>query len=356
MDTRPLIVTGDELMLDDLLRVAAAAGVDVAHGVDPGARTAWRSASVVLLDDALVAQAIGARLGPRRGVVAVSRTEPDARVLRQCMQLGIERTITLGSGDEELIELLAGTLARGPDDGHVVAVVPACGGAGASVFAAALAATAARSGRSVVLADCDPWGSGLDVLLGIEDQPGIRWDELAAPSGRLPPDALHRALPTAPIGHGRIAVLCQGRTPGHEITEAVVDVVLEAGRRAGDLTVVDLPRHPTVATDRVLEMADLVILLTTADVRGCYSAARAADRLGALGVLPELVVRGPSPGGIGAEDIGEVLGLPVMARMRPQPFLARDLEKGKLPGADTRGPLVRAARLVLAQLSVGVLA
>ena len=354
MDTRPLIVTGDELMLDDLLRVAAAAGVEVAHDIEVGAGTAWRSASVVLLDDELVADALGARLMARKGVVAVGRQEPDAGVLKQCIQLGVERLVTLGSDDATLIDLLAGTLARGPGDGHTLAVVPACGGAGASVFSAAIAATAGRAGRSVILADCDPWGAGLDVLLGIEDKPGIRWDELAAPSGRLPPDALHKALPSAPFGRGRIRVLCQGRTPGHVISEAVVDAVMEAGRRSGDVTVFDLPRHPTAAADRVLERADTVVLLTTADVRGCYAAARTADRLMTLGVLPELVVRGPSPGGIGAEDIGEVLGLPVLARMRPQPSLARDLENGKPPGSDTRGPLVRAARAVLAHLPVAL--
>ncbi|SDO89364.1 helicase/secretion neighborhood CpaE-like protein [Nakamurella panacisegetis] len=354
MDTRPLIVTGDELMLDDLLRVAAAAGVEVAHHGEVGAGSAWRSAPIVLLDDELVSDALDARLAMRRGVVAVGRQEPDAGVLKQCLQLGVERTATLGADDAALIDLLAGTLAGGPGDGPTVAVVPACGGAGASVFASALAAMAGRAGRSVILADCDPWGSGLDVLLGIEDQPGIRWDELAAPAGRLPPDALHDALPKAPFGRGRIRVLCQGRTPGHAITEAVVDAVMEAGRRSGDLTVFDLPRHPTVAADRVLEQADRVVLVTTADVRGCYAAARTADRLTALGVQPELVVRGPSPGGIGAEDIGDVLGLPVLARMRPQPSLARDLEKGKPPGADSRGPLARAARSVLAQLPTAV--
>jgi hypothetical protein len=36
--------------------------------------------------------------------------------------------------------------------------------------------------------------------------------------------------------------------------------------------------------------------------------------------------------------------------MRPQPFLARDLENGRAPGADARGPLARAAASVLALL------
>ena len=63
-----------------------------------------------------------------------------------------------------------------------------------------------------------------------------------------------------------------------------------------------------------------------------------------------MVVRGPSPGGIGAEDIGKVLGLPVLARMRPQPSLARDLERGRAPGTDTHGPLAKAATAVLSRL------
>ena len=350
MGARPLVITDDDAMLDDLLRVAAAAGVEVSRGVDPGERAAWRSAGLILLDIDLVSAALASAPGPRLRVFAVGRVEPTAAVLQSCIRLGVERTIRIGDEDDLLISLLAGTLSGGPGDGATIAVVGACGGAGASVFAAALAATAERSGRAVVLADCDPWGPGLDVLLGIEDRGGIRWEDLAAPSGRLPPDALHRALPAAPLGRGRIAVLCPSRIGGRAIAGDVVDVVIDAGRRAGDLTVADLPRHPTPAGDRVIEKADLVVLVTTTDIRGCYAAARVAPWLAELGASPELVVRGPSPGGIGPQDIGRALGLSVLTWMRPQPFLARDLESGRPPGADTRGPLVRAATAVLARL------
>ena len=92
------------------------------------------------------------------------------------------RTVTVGEDDEALIAS-AGRHAGRRDRATVTPSrwSAACGGAGASVFAAALAATAERAGRGVVLADCDPWGPGLDVMLGIEDRGGIRWDELAAP-------------------------------------------------------------------------------------------------------------------------------------------------------------------------------
>ena len=309
MDGKPLVVTRDEAMLDDLLRIAAAAGVEVSHGVDPGARGPWRYAAMVLIDTALIRDAVTAGLPARAGVVAVGRSEPDAADLQRCLRLGVERTVTIGRDDHVLIDILADTLAGGPGDGRTIAVVGACGGAGASVFAAALAAAGQRRGRPVILADCDPWGSGLDVLLGIEDEGGLHWDELAAPSGRLPPDALHRALPSAPFGRGRVAVLCPGRAGGRDISGDVVEVVLESGRQAGDLTIADLPRHPTAAGDRVIERADLVVLVATADVRGCFSAARVAPRLLELGASPELVVRGPSPGGIGPQDIGGCSGI-----------------------------------------------
>ena len=337
-------------MLDDLLRVAAAAGVEVDHGVDPGARAPWRRAAMVLIDAELIPAAIAAGVPTRGRVVGVGRSALDVADLQQCLRLGVERTLTIGEDDDDLIELLAGTLAAGPGDGSTIAVVGACGGAGASVFAAALAGSAERRGTSVILADCDPWGQGLDVLLGIEDDGGLHWEELAAPSGRLPPDALHRALPSAPFGRGRVAVLCPGRAGGRDIPGNVVDVVLESGRRAGDLTIVDVPRHPTAAGDRAVERADVVVLVVPADVRGCFSAARVAPRLVDLGASPGLVVRGPSPGGIGAQDMSDALGLPVLAWMRPQPFLARDLESGRAPGADARGPLARAAASVLALL------
>lgn len=350
MDSRPLVVTQDETMLDDLLRVAAAAGVDIAHAIDPGARVPWRQAPLVLIDTELIPAAIRAGLPARAKVISVGRSALDVADLQQCLRLGVDRTVTIGDDDDALIELLAGTLAAGPGDGSTIAVIGACGGAGASVFAAALAAGAERRGTSVILADCDPWGPGLDVLLGIEEDGGLHWDELAAPSGRLPPDALHRALPSAPFGRGRVAVLCPGRGGGREIPGNVVDVVLESGRRAGDLSIVDVPRYPTAAGDRAVERADVVVLVVPADVRGCFSAARVAGRLADLGASTGLVVRGPSPGGIGAQDISAALGLPVLAWMRPQPFLARDLENGRAPGADAHGPLARAAGTVLARV------
>ena len=48
--------------------------------------------------------------------------------------------------------------------GAVIAVIGGRGGAGASVFATALA----HSATEALLVDLDPWGGGIDLLLGAE--------------------------------------------------------------------------------------------------------------------------------------------------------------------------------------------
>jgi Flp pilus assembly CpaE family ATPase len=147
-----------------------------------------------------------------------------------------------------------------------------------------------------------------------------------------------------------VAVLCQGRASAAEIVADVLDVVLDAGRRAGDITVVDLPRHPGPVADRVLEQADLTVLIAPADVRGCWAADRVCARIREIGAPAGVVVRGPSPGGLGAAELAEVLGLPLLARMRADPSLALDLEVGLARAIGRRRPLNRAAVAVVNSL------
>ncbi len=347
MDDRPLVITADDVVLDEVLRIAAAAGVDVRHDREPGNRVAWRGAPVVLIDATLVTGAVAARLPRRSGVVVVTVDEPDGGLWEQCVRLGVDRTVVLRTDDQYLVDALSEASVGGPGGGRHIAVVGACGGAGASVLATAVAIAAHRAGCSVLLADCDRWGPGLDVLLGLETDGGVRWADLAAPAGRLPADALHRALPRLPVARGHVPVLCHDRVGSAEVSAEVVEVVLDSGRRAGDVTVIDLPRHPTPAADRVIEQADLTVVIAPADVRGCFAAGPLVARLADLGARTGLVVRGPSPGGLGADDVAEVLGIPLITSMRPQPGLAKDLESGRPPGLDPRSPLARAADRVL---------
>jgi hypothetical protein len=60
-----------------------------------------------------------------------------------------------------------------------------------------------------------------------------------------------------------------------------------------------------------------------------------------------LVVRGPAPAGLTGELVADTLGLPLAGWLRPEPGLARTLERGDPPAASGRGPLATLCRDLL---------
>lgn len=350
--SRPLLITADDVVLDEVLRIAAALGVDLTHSRDAGCRSAWRQASSVLIDERLVADLVDARLGRRGGVIVLARGEPDPATWSACVAIGAERVLDLDNSDTDIVAALADAVPAGPGDGRTIAVVGGCGGAGATVFAIATAAAAVRDGSDVLLIDADPSGPGIDALVGVEHRPGVRWPDLAASSGRLDASTLLRAVPAAPAHRRSLPVLAPGTGPAQPVDPDVAEVVVDACRRAGVLTVVDLPRHHQPITDRVVQRADLTVLVVPADVRACLAARRAVPRLVETATRCGLVVRGPSPGGLSADEVADLLDLPLWARMRAAPAVARDAERGIVPSDARRDPVTSAARRVLELLDV----
>ena len=126
--------------------------------------------------------------------------------------------------------------------------------------------------------------------------------------------------------------------------------MVDAGRRGGATVVCDLPRHLTRAVEFAVDAADLVVLVTSADVRACAGTTAVASAIGAVNPNVGLVVRGPSPGGLRSVDVAGIVGLPLLAAMRPQPGVAETLERGGLR-LRPRSPLAAAARKVLTVLA-----
>jgi secretion/DNA translocation related CpaE-like protein len=235
----------------------------------------------------------------------------------------------------------------------VVAVVGGRGGAGASVLATAVALAGVADGERVMLVDCDPLGGGLDLLLGAEDVRGVRWPDLTLAEGRVPSASLRAALPRPDVGRGpgELTVLSCDRG-GAGPRPGAVSSVLDAGRRAGEVVVCDVPRYPVEAAVAAIDGADLTVLVVPAEVRSTAAAARVAGVLRQRGGPVRLVVRGPAPGGLAPRDVAAALALPLLHAMRPQPGLARALDRGVPPGG-RRGPLALAARAVLDELHSG---
>lgn len=352
VERRGLVMMSDPELLDGILRLAAAAGCELHRAVDPAqARRHWSEAPLVLLD-AGAARRCGESMLPRRGGVVVAvRGEPPPAVWQQAVAVGAEHVVSLPEAEPWLVAALAEAAEGLRRGGAVLAVVGGRGGAGASVLAAAVAVTAVRAGERALLVDCDPLGGGLDLVLGAEELGGLRWPELSLGDGRVPASALHAALPAPPVGArpaGELGVLSCGRSDEGPSPSAVRSVV-DAGRRAGETVVCDVPRYWTEAGAVALAAADLTVLVVPADVRSCAAATRVSALLAGHGAPAQLLVRGPSPGGIAPEEIAQALALPLLATMRPEPGLAKALEQGAAPGRP-RGPLARAAATVLAVL------
>ena len=88
--------------------------------------------------------------------------------------------------------------------GNVIAFVPASGGVGSSTLAAAVAVRAAAAGRSVVAVDLDRESGCLDVVFGLEQEPGWRWPELADVAGVVDGLGLADELPGLVRGAGAL--------------------------------------------------------------------------------------------------------------------------------------------------------
>jgi secretion/DNA translocation related CpaE-like protein len=352
-ERRGLVMVSDPELLDTILRLAAAAGCELHRAVDPTqAREMWPRAPLVLLDAPAAEQCSRANLARRGDVVLMVRGEPEPAVWRTAVAVGADHVVSLPQAEGWLVAALTEAAEGVRPGGAVLAVVGGRGGAGASVFAAAVAVTAVREGERALLVDCDPLGGGLDLVLGAEDLGGLRWPGIGVGDGRVPAAALHAALPAPSVprggNDGGLAVLSCDRST-HGPSPAAVRSVVEAGRRGGDIVVCDLPRYPTDAAVAALAGADLVALVVPADVRSCAAGAQVAAVLTEHGGEVRLVVRGPAPGGVEPEEVVRALGLPLLAAMRPEPGLAGALERGSGP-VRTRGPLATAARATLAAL------
>jgi secretion/DNA translocation related CpaE-like protein len=193
--------------------------------------------------------------------------------------------------------------------------------------------TAARTGRSALLVDGDPLGGGVDLVFGGEHDRGLRWPGLLSTRGRVPGAALSGALPRMQ----GLAVLSWDRSAAEALPVEALDAVLSAGCRAHELVVVDLPRHLDDAGRVVLAAATTAVLVVPTEVRAAAAASRVAASVGGLCADLRVVTRGPSPSGLGGDQVAGALGLPLLAEMRAEPGIDLALEHGQAPGPTGTG-------------------
>jgi len=344
-----LLITRDDLLLDELLRLAAAAGcaLEVAHDPAAGLR-GWATSCVVVVGADLVGS-VGEQRPPRRDrvhVVGYGQVPDD--VFRGALAVGAADVVELPAAEAWLVDLLtdAADAADGlqPGRARTLGVVGGSGGVGATTFACALALTAAARQRAT-LVDLDPLGPGVDRVVGLDGASGVRWDGLLASPGRLSSRSLRAALPAREA----LTVLTWGMGAPVGLDAATVREVLSATQRGNDVVVVDLPRALDDLTAEVAARCDRVLLVAEATIPGVASAGKTAAVLRRLSTRLAVVVR-TGRGTLPEEQVAAALDLPLVASLARHRRLAEHVDLGLGPVHGVRSPLARAARAALAML------
>src|SRR4051794_16237105 len=340
---RPLVVSSDDALLDDLLRLLAAAGATAEMTSGSGAlRRAHRDAPLVLLGADVLTRAPVLALPRRPGVLVATAGEPGTEVWAAAVEAGAERVVVLPRDETWLVERVAAAVRAPTRPGWLAVVGGACGGAGASTLATALAlAPPPGTPDGVLLVDGDGWSAGLDLLLGAERAQGLRWPELSGLSGRVSGAALLAALPEA---HG-VPVLSASREVPQDVAPEALLAVATGGRESGCGVVVDLPRR-SHAAETLLAEADLAVLLVPARLRAGASARVLLHGDAGPWSAAQVVTRSV-PGGLSRQEVTDVVGRPVLAELGTDRSAVVRSERGEPPAVSARSPLGALSRRLL---------
>lgn len=355
---RPLLITADPLLLDDVIRLATAAGIDMTVHHDSTA-SAWATAPMVLVGDDVLASAAQRALPRRDSVIVVRRqgglgddsTQPDrgglavppgptdatpAETWRGAVAIGAEHVAVLPEANRWVVDRLSQVHDDATRGGPVISCVPAVGGAGASTLSALLA----REARGL-LVDIDPFGAAIPV------DGGVRWPDLADTRGRIPPASLRNALPSV---HG-VHVLTGTPDERFTIHHDALGSVLEAGSRGFACTVVDTPRNDGDASRIAWSRSDVAVVVLGPHPSSAARAPALIDAVREVCVHVWVAARtAPRDLGSWALAAAQQWQVPLLPTLRYD----RGLAQGEHPFFSPRATARRNARRILDELAPGI--
>ncbi|EFC84481.1 septum site-determining protein Ssd [Parafrankia sp. EUN1f] len=221
---RPLVVTDSHELLDDLLRLAAAAGTTVT--VAPTARAAsryWANAPLVVVGADRAAACVAANLPPRSDIVLVGTDVDDRRTWSLALLINAEHVIFLPAAETWLVNVLSRAADAASRRSLTLGVLGGHGGAGSTTLAVTLARAGLRRRVRSALLEIDPFGGltvGADTPSG--SGPGSEASEGDGPPAGVP--RFHPAGAGSAVRHAAGGDLsaaqarppqARGPTPGH---------------------------------------------------------------------------------------------------------------------------------------------
>lgn len=261
-------------------------------------RAQWRDAPTVVIGVDSAAWVAGLGLPARPAVHVVGRSAEEV----MAWSVPLEAAVLVLPDQAGFISTVLDQTHSG-QGGALLRVVGASGGLGTSTLAAGLALVAGQRGPAA-LVELAPCGGGLDVLLGLERDPGWRWDDLAAASGHL--GDLGARVPS----HDQVVVVSSGRA-GRQPSAEAAGAVLRALLRSHPLVVADVGRGEEAVGERWAQAR--TILLVGADVRGVLAARALTQARGLTDV--DVVVRVGPGRSLDPADVEASLGLRVVGSL-----------------------------------------
>jgi secretion/DNA translocation related CpaE-like protein len=338
---RPLLITTDPLLLDEVLRLATAAGTEVSVRDEPTA-SAWSAAPLVLVGDDALAAATDRALPRRDAIVVVRRSDghgsdaTPSEVWRAAVAVGAEHVAELPDASRWIVDRLAQSSDGTAEGGPVISCVSAAGGAGSSTLAALLARES-----SGLLIDVDPFGAAIPV------DGGVRWPDLTETRGRIPPTSLRNALPSV---HG-VRVLTGTSNERFTIPVHALSSVIEAGARGFTCTVIDTPRADAEASRTAWSRSDVVVVVLGPHPSTVMRAPALIDAVREVCTHVAIVAR-TSPRDPGTWCLAESVewGLPALPAFRHD----RALAQGEHAYFTARSTARRNARDILGAVYAGI--
>lgn len=241
-------------------------------------------------------------LRPQRGPLSTPGPAPPEGASDPRLTAGVSSHRGTTVGSRRAVLAGAGTGAGSGSGGAVVGIVGGSGGVGASTFAAVLA-----SSLDAVLLDLDASAGGIDVLLGAEDVPGVRWSGLHLGGGELSPQLLADSLPR----WRSVPFVAADSSPSAGSVRQLLGIATQLGP-----CVIDLGRSEGDARTAAAAVCDLVVVLARSDVSG-VTGARAtacalADRPGGVVVRARRRAAGGTPR---PHRIAALVGLPLLGTL-----------------------------------------
>ena len=250
-------------------------------------------------------------------VVGATNTQTWSSALR----VSAKQVATIPDSREWLIDNLTAPIKS---KGLSVGIIPAAGGAGASLLACGLAFHARQLFENVCLVDLDSNSASLDITFGLENQSGMRWNDFSHIAGSISGSDIFQSLPS----RDQVGLLTHGAMTAIDSLPPK-KLMLERLKESCELVVIDNPRMSDQDFSwEALADCDLVLVATTATVRGCANAKRAIAGLAGHANLIELMVRNVPGSSLDPLKIAELLNTPLAATTNTDARIVEQIEQG----------------------------